>query len=118
MRITYLVVTALAILMTGYAAVLSLVAADSVRAVADRLNISQQWMRPFGVVLASGSLGLLAGVYAPGLGAAAAVGVILYFTCAVTAHLRAHDTRIGPALFFLLLGAAALVANLAYRSPW
>jgi hypothetical protein len=118
MRITYLLVTTLAALMNGYAAVLSLTGAQSVKAVADRLHISQQLMRPFGILLASGSLGLLAGVPVPALGVAAAVGLILYFICAVTAHLRARDTAIGGASFFLVLAVAALVSNLAYRHAW
>lgn len=118
MRITYLVVTTLAAIMNGYASVLSLAGARSVKAVADRLHISQQWMGPFGILLASGSVGLLVGIAVPPLGAAAAVGLVLYFVCAVTAHLRAHDTEIGGASFFLFLAAAALVSNVAYHYPW
>lgn len=118
MRITYLVVTTLAALMTGYAAALSLIGAESVKAVADRLQISQRWMLLFGVLLASGAVGLLVGIAVPVLGAAAALGLICYFICAVTAHLRAHDSKIGGALFFLLLAVSALVTNVAYRNPW
>lgn len=118
MRITYLLVTTLAALMNGYAAILSLTGARSVEAVADRLELSRQLMRPFGIVLAAGSLGLLAGIAVPALGVAAAVGLIVYFICALMAHLRARDTAIGGASFFLVVAMAALVSNLAYRQAW
>lgn len=118
MYITYVVVTTLAALMNGYAATLNFVGAESVKAVADRVQVSQRWMVPFGILLASGAVGLLLGMAVPVLGSAAAIGLILYFICAVSAHLRAHDTQIGGAMFFLLLAVAALVTNVAYRDPW
>lgn len=117
MHTTYLVTTTLAALFSGYAATLNFIGAPSVKAVADRLQIGQGWMIPFGVLLASGSAGLLIGIVVPILGAAAALGLVLYFIGAVTAHLRAHDTRVGGACFFLLLAVAALVTNIAYRNP-
>ncbi len=54
----------------------------------------------------------------PALGTAAAIGLLLYFICAVTAHVRVRDRKIGGAVFFLLLAAAALTADLAYRNHW
>jgi hypothetical protein len=52
------------------------------------------------------------------LGVAAAVGLVLYFVCAVMAHLRVGDRQIGGAVFFLLLAAAALISELAYHGRW
>jgi hypothetical protein len=118
MHIGYLVITTLAALMVGYAATLNLVGAESVKAVADRVQVSQRWMVPFGIVLASGGLGLLLGIAVPVLGSVAALGLILYFCGALTAHLRVHDKRIGGALFFLFLAVAALVVGVSYRNPW
>lgn len=117
MRITYLVVTCFAALMNGYAAMLSFARAESVEAVADRLQIAHRWMLPFGILLAAGAVGLLVGTAVPAVGMSAAIGLCLYFSCAVAAHLRAHDTQVGGALFFLLMAAAALVANLGYDQP-
>jgi DoxX-like family len=69
-------------------------------------------------VLASGALGLLIGLGVPVLGTAAAIGLVLYFTCALTAHLRVRDPGIGGAVSFLVLAVAALITNLAYRNQW
>ncbi|OFE15599.1 hypothetical protein BA895_22360 [Humibacillus sp. DSM 29435] len=118
MHLTYLVVTAFAALMNAYAAALNFARAESVQAVANRLGIAHRWMLPFGVLLAAGAVGLLVGTAAREIGMAAAIGLIMYFMCAVTAHMRAHDTQVGGALFFLLVAIAALVTNVADRRPW
>ena len=117
MHIAYLAITIMAALANGYAASLNFAGAESVKVVADRLRVSQKWMIPFGTLLASGAIGLLIGFAVPVLGEAAAIGLILYFICAISAHLRARDSGFGGAVF-LLLAACALVANLAYHSYW
>ena len=115
MHVTYLVATVLAALANGYAASLSFVGAESVKGVADRVRVSRGWMVPLGALLASGAVGLLTGFVVPAIGTAAATGLVLYFICAVTAHLRVRDRQIGGAVFFLVLAAAALAANVAYH---
>jgi hypothetical protein len=116
MYLAYLLITILAALANGYAAWLDFVGAESVKLVADRVQMSRRWMFPLGVLLASGAVGLLAGLALPALGTAAAIGLVLYFICALTAHLRVRDRQIGGAVFFLLLAAAALGTGLAYHS--
>jgi DoxX-like family len=118
MHVIYLVTTIPAALANGYAASLDFVGAESVSAVADRVHVSRGWMVPLGVLLASGAVGLLAGLAAPALGTAAAIGLVLYFICAVTTHLRVRDRQIGGAVFFLFLAAAALTTNVAYHNYW
>ena len=118
MHVTYLITTILAALANGYAAALNFAGAESVKVVADRVQVSRAWMVPFGLVLASGAVGLLTGLAVPALGTAAAIGLVLYFMCALTAHLRVHDHQLGGAVFFLLLAAAALTTDLAYRNGW
>jgi hypothetical protein len=118
MQVTYLVITILAALANGYAAALNLVGAESVKVVADRVQVSRAWMVPLGTLLASGAAGLLTGFAVPALGMAAAIGLILYFICAVTAHLRVRDRQLGGAVFFLLLAVAALTIGLAYHNRW
>jgi hypothetical protein len=118
MHVTYLVTTILAALANGYAAALNFVGAESVKVVADRVQVSRGWMVPLGTLLACGAVGLLTGFAVPALGTAAAIGLVLYFICAVTAHLRVGDRQIGGAVFFLLLAAAALTTDVAYhKSP-
>jgi hypothetical protein len=118
MHITYVVITLLAALAYSYAAYLNFVGAESVKVVADKVRVSQGWMIPFGALLASGAIGLLIGFAVPPLGAAAATGLVVYFICAVGAHIRVRDPQIGGAVSFLVLAVAALIAGLAYRNHW
>ncbi len=118
MHVTYLIITILAALANGYAAVLNFAGAEAVKVVADKVRVSQEWMIPFGILLASGALGLLIGFVVPVLGTAAAIGLVLYFICALGAHLRARDAGIGGALSFLVLAVAALITNLSYHNQW
>jgi hypothetical protein len=115
MQVTYVVITLLAALANGYAAALNFAGAESVKVVADRVQVSRVWMVPLGTLLAAGAVGLLTGFAVPALGMAAAIGLVLYFLCAVSAHLRVRDRQIGGAVFFLVLAAAALVAGVVYH---
>jgi DoxX-like protein len=118
MHITYIVITILAVLANGYAASLNFVGAESVKVVADKVQVPQRWMIPFGILLTSGALGLLIGFAVPVLGTAAAAGLVLYFTCALGAHLRVSDPGIGGAVSFLVLAVAALIIDLGYHNYW
>ena len=53
MHVTYLVITILAAIANGYAASLNFVGAESVKVVADRVQVSRRWMVPLGTLLAS-----------------------------------------------------------------
>lgn len=118
MHIAYVVVTILVALANSYAASLNFVGAESVKLVANKVQVSQRWMIPFGILLASGAVGLLIGFAVPVLGTAAAIGLIVYFICAVSAHVRVSDPGIGGAVSFLMLAVAALVIGLGYRHYW
>lgn len=115
MHASYVVITCLAAFGNGYAAILNFSGATSVKVVADRLQVPRAWMIPLGVLLACGAIGLLCGFALPVLGIAAAIGLVLYFCCAVTAHLRVADRQLGAPVFFLVLAAAALTVNIAYQ---
>jgi hypothetical protein len=115
MHITYLVITILAALAYSYAASLNFVGAESVKVVADKVRVSHKWMIPFGMLLASGAVGLLIGLAVPALGTAAAIGLIAYFLCALGAHVRVRDRQIVGAVSFLVLAVAALIAGLGYH---
>jgi hypothetical protein len=118
MHVIYLVITILAAVAYSYAACLNFVGAESVKVVADKVQVSQKWMIPFGMLLASGALGLLIGFVVPVMGTAAAVGLVLYFICALSAHLRVRDPGIGGAVSFLVLAMAALITALGYHNHW
>ncbi len=118
MHIAYVVITVLAALANGYAACMNFIGAESVKLTADRVHVSQKWMIPFGSLLAAGAGGLLIGFAVPVLGEAAAVGLVLYFVCALTAHFRARDPGIAGAVSFLVLAVGALVLDLGYRGHW
>jgi DoxX-like family len=118
MRIPYVALTILAALANAYAAFLNFAGAESVKIVADRVRVAQKWMVPFGLLLAAGAAGLLPGFAVPGLGTAAAIGLVLYFICALCAHIRVRDRGVGGAITFLVLAAAALTADFAYRNRW
>ena len=115
---SYVVSTLLAALVNGYAATLNFVGAESVKVVADRVRVSRAWMVPLGTVLASGAVGLLTGFAVPAIGTAAAVGLVLYFVCALGAHVRVRDRQMGAAVVFLLLAATALATNVGYHNHW
>lgn len=118
MHPTYVLITILVALANAYAAVLNFVGAESVKMAASHVQVSQKWMVPLGTLLASGALGLVIGLAVPVLGTAAAVGLVLYFVCALSAHLRVRDRHFAGAISFLMLAVAALVADLAYRHHW
>jgi hypothetical protein len=115
MDVAYLSITIIAAFANGYAAVLNFVGAESVKVVAERVRVPRRWMIPFGILLAAGAIGLLIGFAVPVLGEAAAIGLILYFIGAVSAHIRARDRGFGGAVFFLALAASDLVVSLAYH---
>jgi hypothetical protein len=115
MTAAYIAVTVLTAATLAYAAYLNFVRDDLVIAAAERVRVPASWIYPLGTLLAAGSLDLLVGFAAPLVGTAAAVGVVLYFLCAVGAHLRVHDREIGPAAAFLALAVAALAVGVAHR---
>ncbi|MFD6949219.1 hypothetical protein A6A08_05470 [Nocardiopsis sp. TSRI0078] len=112
------VVVLLASAVSGLAATANLAGHHHPRNEADRLGVPRSWIRPLGVLLAAGSLGLLAGFTVPVLGTLAAGGLVLYFLGALWAHLRVRDHRLGPWAVFFCLSAGALAVSLARHGPW
>lgn len=73
-------------------------------------------MVPLGLLLAAGAAGLLIGFAVPVLGIAAAGGLVIYFLCAVGAHVRAHDRAVAGAIAFLVLALLTLTVEIARRT--
>lgn len=115
MHIIYLAITILAAVAYSYAASLNFVGAESVKLVAEKVRVSERWMIPLGTLLGSGGAGLLIGFVLPPLGTAAAIGLVVYFICALGAHVRVRDPQIAGAVSFLVLAVAALIAGLGYH---
>ena len=111
----YVMVTIVASVFSGIAAVTYLIGHEYPKAQADMKRIPRSWVPVLGVLLAAGSLGLLAGFAVPLVGTLAAAGLVLYFLGALVAHLRVGSRQlVGWALFFSV-AVAALAVNLAYH---
>ncbi|WP_213451991.1 DoxX family protein [Rhizomonospora bruguierae] len=114
MFIGYVAVAAVAAVANGWAASVDFRRAEMAVANAARAEVPPSWLLPLGVLKAAGALGLVAGVAVPLIGVAAAIGLVLFFVCAVFAHLRVgwYSTLPFP-MAFLGLAVAALVLRLA-----
>ena len=109
----YLVVTLMAIAANTFAATADFMRYKFVLITAAKAGVPEPWLHMLGTLKAAGALGLLVGlVGVPLIGTAAAVGLILFFVGAITAHLRVRDYSIGPAAAFLLLAVATLMLGL------
>jgi hypothetical protein len=111
----YVTVTIIAAVITGIAAITYLIGHEYPKAQADMKRIPRSWVPALGVLLAAGSLGLLAGFAVPLLGTLAAAGLVLYFLGAFIAHMRVGSRQlVGWAGFFSIV-LAALAVNLGYH---
>ena len=72
-------------------------------------GVPERWWPWLGAIKALGSIGLLAGLFVPALGVAAAIGLVLYFLGAVVTVLHAHAYSHVP--FPLLYLTPAAVAG-------
>jgi hypothetical protein len=82
-----------------------------------KAGVPESWLTfPIGTLKTAGAVGLLLGLIGvPFIGTAAAIGLILFFVCAIYTHVRASDytPQFGLANGFLALAVAALVLGLA-----
>lgn len=80
-------------------------------------GVPESWLVfPIGIPKAAGAAGLLLGVLGvPLVGTAAAIGLVLYFVCAIYTHVRVSDYNVqfGLANGFLALAVATLALDLA-----
>jgi DoxX-like family len=120
--VAYVVITLITIIANVAIAVADVRRAEFVLANSVEVGVPQSWLPRLAVLKAAGAVGLFVGLVgvvlnlavAPYLGIAAAVGLILFFTGALVAHLRA---RVFYNLYFpgmyWLLAVASLVLALA-----
>ena len=74
-------------------------------------------MIPFGACWPAERPGCWPGAV-PALGTLAAVGLVVYFIGAVSAHIRVRDPKVTAAVSFLVMAIAALVVGVGYRYHW
>ena len=113
----YVVVTLVAIAAYTFSGVAALVHFKPILPGMVKAGVPESWLTfPIGTLKTAGAVGLLLGVIGvPLIGTAAAVGLILFFVCAIYTHMRAGDysPQFGLASGLLLLAGAALVLDLA-----
>ncbi|MEQ7129493.1 DoxX family protein [Actinopolymorpha sp. B11F2] len=112
----YLGITLLAIGANGFSGIAALLHFKPIVPGMVKAGVPQSWLTfPIGTLKTAGALGLLIGLIGvPMVGSAAAVGLILFFVCAVYTHLLANDysPQFGLAIGFLLVAIAALLVDL------
>ncbi|MTD91988.1 DoxX family protein [Corynebacterium hiratae] len=95
----------LAAILLGDAA-LSLKPVPFIEACLSGVKLPKDWWWALIVIKCLAATGLIAGLWFPGVGIAAMVGVIAYFCAAAAAHVRAHF--LGSAFWINCLGMLAL----------
>jgi hypothetical protein len=110
MNAAYVVITLTTAVVTAGIAVADLIPAGFVLANSAEVGVPHSWSPVLGAVKLAGAVGLIVGLLSlPALGIAAAVGLVLFFVCAVVTHLRAHvHYNIAFPATFLYLSAATL----------
>lgn len=114
---THLLVTLLAVAANAFSGVAALVQLPPILPGMARAGVPRSWLTfPIGTLKTLGAVGLLVGLAGlPLIGTAAAVGLTLFFVCAVHTHLLAGDysPQLGLAVGFLLLNSLTLALALA-----
>ncbi len=117
MLTAFLVVTLLAIAANAFSGVAAIVHFKPIIPPMAKAGVPKSWLTfPIGTLKTAGAVGLLLGlVGVPLVGTAAAIGLILFFVCAIYTHVRASDysQQFGLAIGFLSLAVAALALGLA-----
>ncbi|MFD9880361.1 DoxX family protein [Streptomyces alboflavus] len=110
MSTAHVVVTLVAAAMTGFSAASVFLRTKWVVEPMADYGIPMAWLPWLGAAKAAGALGLVAGLFLPVVGAAAGIGLVLYFAGAVVAVVRARWYAHIP---FPLVYAAPVVGALA-----
>ena len=115
MTIAHIIVTIVAALWVGFSAYSIFAKAAFVVEPLQSYGVPQSWWFRLGLAKAAGALGLLVGLFLPFIGVAAAIGIILYFSGAVIAVLRArsYKTVVYPVLYLVPAAAALILGALA-----
>ena len=113
----YLAVAIVAIAANAFSGIAALVHFRPILPGMARAGVPESWLTfPIGTLKTAGAVGLLLGLAGvPLVGTAAAVGLVLFFVCAVYTHVRASDysPQFAMAVGFLVLAVVTLGLGLA-----
>src|ERR1700693_3751298 len=111
----YVVVTLLAVAANAFSGVAAMLHFKAILPGMLKAGVPESWLTfPIGTLKTAGAVGLLLGlVGVPVIGTAAAIGLVLFFVCAIYTHVRAGDysLQFGLANGYLLLAVAALLLD-------
>lgn len=110
MDTAYLVITILFAAMAAFSAVAKIRRDPKVvHVIQEVVGVPLQLFPLLAACELAGALGLVLGIWSPWVGAAAGVGLVIYFVGAVVSHLRVGDVKgMGPAVFMLIAAGGAL----------
>jgi DoxX-like family len=115
MTAAYVAVTLTAIVANGFSGIAALLHFKPIMPGMAKAGVPVSWLTfPIGTLKTLGALGLAVGLALYPLGIAAAIGLVLFFVCAVYTHIRASDygAQFWLANGFLALNVAALALSL------
>jgi|SRR5829696_147829 len=115
MTAAYLTTTVIAIAANGFSGIAALLHFKPIMPGMVKAGVPVSWLTfPIGTLKTLGALGLTAGLVVRPLGISAAIGLVLFFVCAVYTHIRAGDygAQFGLAIGFLGLNVATLTLTL------
>jgi hypothetical protein len=108
----YLIITIVTVVANAWATAADLAQPKWLLASMDEVGVPRSWLPPLAVLKGAGAAGLLLGLAGVRpVGIAAAVGLVLFFTAALAAHVRArvfHNIAVPGAYFALAIVSAAL----------
>jgi hypothetical protein len=119
MTTPYITVTLIAIAANGFSGIAALLHLKPILPGMAKAGVPVSWLTfPIGTLKTAGALGLAAGLAFRPLGVAAAIGLVLFFVCAIYTHIRASDYS--PQFYlangFLALNVAVLAVTLQANS--
>ena len=108
-------VTLVAVAANGFSGIAALLHFRPILPGMAKAGVPESWLTfPIGTLKTAGALGRAVGLVFRPLGIAAAIGLVLFFVCAIYTHIRASDygPQFGLANGFLALNIGALVLTL------
>ena len=108
-------ITMIAVAANGFSGIAALLHFRPILPGMAKAGVPESWLTfPIGTLKTAGALGLAVGLVFRPFGIAAAIGLVLFFVCAIYTHIRASDygPQFGLANGFLALNVGALVLTL------